>query len=301
MAAGTITTGNHPKALWPGMHAFFGLSYAEHPEEWRQIFNVETSKKNYEEDTLSVGFGIAPLKTEGGGVSYDSENQGYTKRYTHNVFGLGYIVTQEELEDNLYEIVSKRRIKRLTFSARQTMENLGANVINRAYNSSYTGGDGKVLGATDHPSNSGSQSNILGTAADFSEAALEDLMIQIGQAKNDRGLLIGLRGLKLLHPVNLQFDVGRVLKSEFTPDSANNAVNVVKMVGLKPVMNHYLTDTDQWGVITDCPNGLTWFERRALEFKTDDDFDTSNAKAKMTFRCSQGWSDWRAFYSSAGA
>ena len=299
--AGTITTGNHPKALWPGMHAFFGLQYAEHPEEWRDIFTVDKSAKNYEEDTLGTGFGLAPLKTEAGAISYDSETQGFTKRYTHNVFGLGYIVTEEENEDNLYEILSRRRIKRLAFSGRQTRELLGANVINRAYNSSYTGGDGIVLGSASHPTSSGNQSNILATAADFSEAALEDLVIQIGQAKNDRGNLIALRGMKLLHPINLQFDVSRVLKSEFTPDSANNAVNVVRLTGLKPVLNHYLTDTDQWGVITDCPNGLTWFERRAVSFKTDDDFDTSNMKAKMTFRCSQGWSDWRSFYSSQGA
>lgn len=301
MAAGTITTGNHPKALWPGMHAFFGLSFNEHPAEYTQIFSIEKSDKNYEEDTLGVGFGIAPLKSEGAGVSYDSDNQGYTKRYTHNVFGLGYIVTQEELEDGKYTIVSKRRIKRLAFSGRQTMEILGANVINRAYNSSYTGGDAVVLGSAAHPSTSGNQSNILATAADFSEAALEDLIIQIGQAKDDRGNLVNLRPMKLLHPVPLQFDVSRVLKSEFTPDSANNAINAVRLVGLKPVMNHYLTDTDQWGVITDAPYGLQWFNRREVAFTRDNDFDTENAKAKMTFRVSQGWSEWRAFYSSPGA
>ena len=299
--AGVITTGSHPKALWEGMHAFFGLSYKEHPEEYSDIFTMDKSSKNYEEDTLGTGFGLAPIKSEGQGISYDSEMQSWTKRYTHTVYGLGYIVTLEEQEDNLYEILSKRRIKRLAFSMRQTAEIVGANIINRAYTSGYTGGDGIVLGSVSHPSTIGNQSNILSTAADFSEAALEDLMIQIGQAKNDRGHQIGLRGLKLLHGVPLQFDVARVLKSEYTPDTNNNAVNAVRLVGLKPVMNHYLTDTDQWGVITDCPNGLTWFERRALSFTRDNDHDTDNAKAKATRRWSCGWTDWRSYFSSSGA
>jgi hypothetical protein len=143
MPAGTITTGNHPKALWPGMHAFFGTTYGEYQEEWRDLVEVQKSSKNYEEDTLVTGFGQMPIKPEGSGVSYDSETQGFTKRYTHTVWGLGYIVTQEEMEDNLYEVVSKKRIKRLAFSARQTKENIVANVYNRAFNSSYTGGDGE--------------------------------------------------------------------------------------------------------------------------------------------------------------
>lgn len=283
------------------MHQFFGISYNEYPEEYKEIFDMEKSSKNYEEDTLATGFALAPTKAEGQGVAYDSETQGYTKRYTHVVYGLGYIVTQEEIEDNQYEVLSKRRIKRLAFSIRQSLENVGANVINRAYTSGYTGGDGSILGVTSHSTLTGSQSNILATAADFSEAALEDLIIQIGQAKNDRGLTISLRPRKLLHPVNLKFDVARVLKSEFTPDTANNAVNAVRLEGLKPVCNHYLTDTDQWGVITDCPNGLTWFNRRPLAFSRDSDFDTENAKAKATVRFSCGWTDFRSFYSSPGA
>lgn len=299
--AGTITTGNHPKSLWPGIHAWFGMQYNEHPEEYSAIFDVEKSSKNYEEDVLGTGFGLAPIKTEGGSVSYDSENQGYTKRYTHTAFGLGYIVTREEMDDNLYEIVSKRRSKRLAFSMRQTKEIVHALVLDRAANSSYTGGDAKELLATDHPTMSGNQSNELATAADFSEAALEDIIIQIGQAKNERGMRISLRPRKLIHPVNIQFDVSRVLKSELTPDSANNAVNAVRLVGLKPVLNHYVTDTDQWFVQTDCPNGLQTFERVGVEFTKDNDFDTDNAKAKAYMRFSQGWTDWRCVYGSPGA
>jgi hypothetical protein len=298
---GIITTGNHPKALWPGMHAFFGLSYNEHPEQWREVFDIEKSSKNYEEDTLGTGFGLASVKEQGASIAYDSENQGYTKRYTHVVFGLGYIVTEEEMEDNQYEVLSRRRIKRLAFSMRQTKEVVHALILDRATSSSFTGGDGKELLATDHPTLAGNQSNELATAADFSEAALEDIMIQIGLAKNERGLQIALRGSKLIHPVNLQFDVNRVLKSELTPDTANNAINVVRLVGLKPVVNNYLTDTDQWFVKTDCPNGMTHFERRPLKFQTDDDFDTANAKAKATMRWIAGWTDWRSMYGSPGA
>lgn len=294
-----ITTGNHPKALWPGMHDFFGAQYKEHPEEFREIFDIEKSSKNYEEDTKITGFGLAPLKSEGQPVSYDSEAQGYTKRYTHNVWGSGYIVTEEEMEDNLYEIVSKRRIKRLAFSMRQTKETVSANVLNRAFTAGFVGGDGVVLASASHPTLAGDQSNLL-TAADFSEAALEDMVIMIGLAKNERGLMINLKPMKLIHPVQLQFDVARVLKSELTPGTANNAINAVRLVGVKPVVNHYLTDPDAWFVKTDCPNGLTMFERRALDFSKDNDFDTSNAKAKATMRFSVGWTDWLGLYASAG-
>lgn len=297
--AGVITTGNHPAALWPGIHAWFGISYAEHPEEYRDIFDIETSKKSYEEDPRTTGFGFAGIKAEGQAVDYDSESQQWTKRYTHTVYGLGYVVTEEEMEDNQYEIVSKRRAKRLAFSMRQTKEVVSANVLNRAFTSGYTGGDGIILASASHPSSAGNFSNLL-TAADFSEAALEDAVIQIGTAKNDRGLSIALRPMKLIYPVNIQFDVQRVLKSELTPGTANNAINAVRLVGVKPVLNHYLTDTDAWFIKTDCPNGLTMFERRALAMAQDNDHDTGNAKAKSTMRFSVGWTDPLGCYSNAG-
>lgn len=297
--AGVITTGNHPAALWPGLHEFFGISYAEHPEECKDIFEVETSKLGYEEDARTTGFGLAGIKAEGQAVDYDSESQQWKKRYSHTVYGLGYVVTMEEMEDNQYEKVSKRRIKRLAFSMRQTKEVVAANVLNRAFTSGYTGGDGIVLASASHPSSVGNYSNLL-TAADFSEAALEDAVIQIGAAKNDRGLNIALRPMKLIFPVNIQFDVNRVLKSELTPGTANNAVNAVRLVGIKPVLNHYLTDTDAWFIKTDCPTGLTMFERRALTFTKDNDHDTDNAKAKATMRFSVGWTDPLTCFSNAG-
>lgn len=298
--AGVIGTGNHPKALWPGMHAFFGASYNEHPEEYREIFKVEKSSKNYEEDTALTGFGLAPMKGEGAAISYDSETQGFTKRYTHAVFGLGYVVTEEELEDNQYEIVSKRRIKRLAFSMRQTKEIVSANVLNRATTSGYTGGDGVVLLSTAHTSTNGNWSNKLATPADLSEAALEDMCIQIGQATNDRGLNIALRPKKLVISINNMFEAKRILKSELQSGNANNDINALRGM-FDFTVNHYLTDPDAWFLLTDAPNGLTMFERRALSFVQDNDFDTANAKAKATMRFSVGWTDPRGVYGSEGA
>ncbi len=303
--AGVITTGSHPKALWPGMHKFFGREYSEYPQEWSKIFDTETSEKNYEEDTEVTGFGLAPAKAQGGAVSFDSESQGGTRRYTHVVYGLGYIVTREEQEDNLYEIVSKRRIKALAFSMRQTEEIVGANVLNRAFNTSYANGhDGKAMIVSDHPTLDGTQSNVLTTAADFSEASLEDLTIQIMQAKNSRGLKISIMPKTLIVPPSVIFDAERVVKSSLQSGTANNDVNAVKNMGLLPggvEVNHYLTDSDAWFLKTNCPSGLQRFNRRKTEFRQDNDFDTENAKAKATMRFSVGWTDWRAIYGTPGA
>jgi hypothetical protein len=300
MPAGTITTGNHPKALWPGMHAFFGTTYGEYQEEWRNLIEVQKSSKNYEEDTLVTGFGQMPIKPEGSGVTYDSETQGFTKRYTPSVWALGYIVTQEEMEDNLYEVVSKKRIKRLAFSARQTKENIVANVYNRAFNSSYTGGDGVQLISTAHTSTSGNWSNRLSTDSDLSQAALEDMMVQIAQAKNDRGHIINLQAKKLLVSSSDMFNAKRILKSELQSDNANHAVNALKGM-IDFTINHYFTDTDAWFIRTDAQYGLQLFERRALAFTQDNDFDSENAKAKCTMRFSVGWSDPRGLYGTNGA
>ena len=299
-----ILTGNHPKALWPGIHAWFGAAYKEHPTEYTEIFKVESSEKNYEEDVMVTGFGLAPVKGEGASYSYDSESQGFTKRYKHVAYGLGYIVSREELADNLYEKVSKQRSKRLAFSMRQTRETVGANILNRAFNSSYTGGDGLELCSTAHVTLSGNQSNELSVAADLSEASLEDLLIIIANATNDRGLKIALRGMKLIVPTAEQFEACRILNSTLRVGTPNNDVNAIKNMGLLPegyVTNHYLTDTDAWFVKTDAPNGLMWFDREAVEFKQDNDTDTDNAKAKSYMRFSTGWTDWRGMYGSPGS
>lgn len=286
------------------MHKFFGREYSENPQEWSQIFDTETSEKNYEEDTEVTGFGLAPVKAQAGAVSFDSESQGSTKRYTHVTYGLGYIVTREELEDNLYEIVSKRRIKALAFSMRQTEEIVGANVLNRAFNTSYTGGDGKAMIVSDHPTVSGSQSNVLTTAADLSEASIEDLCIQIMNATNSRGLKISVMPKKLIVSPSEAFNAERIMKSSLQAGTANNDINAIKSMGLFTggiVVNHYLTDLDAWFIKTNVPNGMTRFNRRATEFKQDNDFDTENAKAKATMRFSVGWTDWRGVYGTPGA
>jgi hypothetical protein len=299
-----ITSGAHPKALWPGVKEWFGRSYAEHKPEYPELFELDTSEKAYEEDVGVTGFGLAPIKSEGGSVAFQAEAQGYTKRYTHVAYALGFIVTYEEMRDNLYEKVGKRRAQSLAFSMRQTMENVHANVYNRATTSGYTGGDGKTLLATDHPTNDGTQSNKLATAADLSEASLEDLLIQVAGAKNTMGLQISLMPKSLIVPRQLWFTANRILKSTLQNDTANNAVNVLKATNALPggiVMNHYLTDADQWFVRTNAPRGMMRFERDMLELEQDNDFDTKNAKAFKYERYSCGWTDWRGVFGSEGA
>jgi hypothetical protein len=297
-----ITTGNHPKALWPGVNAWWGVEYAKHPKEYTQIFDEKTSDKAYEEDVEATGFGLAPVKSEGSAVSYTSHTQGATTRYTNVAYALGFIVTKEEMDDNQYEKLAKSRTSSLAFSMATTKEIVHANILNRAFSSSYVGGDGKELLATDHPVIGGAQSNELAVAADFSEAALEDVLIMINTAKNSTGLQIALKPIKLIIPAQLDFDAARVLNSTLRSGTADNDINAVK--GRLPggvALNHYLTDEDAWFVKTNAPNGMTHFKRKAIEFTKDNDFDTENAKAKAYERYSAGWSDWRAMYGSAGA
>lgn len=301
---GVINTGNHPKALWPGVHAFVMGEYSEHAKEYSDIFDVQSSKMAYEEDVEITGFGLAQIKGQSQATAYDSHTQGGTQRYTHVAYGLGYIVTREERDDNLYKSKSFNRGKMLAFSFRTTKETVAANVLNRAFNTSYTGLDGKELLATDHATLSGNQSNELATPADLSEASLEDILIQIQEAKNSRGLQIALRGQKLIVAPGEAFNAERIMKSALRSGTDFNDVNAIRSMGLLPggiCVNHYLTDTDAWFVKTDAPNGLTMFERTKFEFKQDNDFDTDNAKAKGYERYSVGWSDWRGLYGSAGA
>lgn len=301
---GVIYTSNHPKALWPGVKAWFGRMYDEHVEEYSKIFDRDSSTRAYEERVELTGFGLAPIKTQGGSISYDSETQGITSRLTNVTYALGYVVTMEELQDNLYEMVSKRRSKALAFSMRQTKETVAANILNRGFNSDYTGGDGKELLATDHPTLDGTQSNELTVAADLSEAALEDLLVQIMQAKNSRGLRIALKGDKLIVPPALFYEANRILKSALQNDTANNAINALKATNALPggiVLNHYLTDTDAWFIKTNCPEGLIYQERMAMEFEQDNDFDTKNAKAAAVERYTFGWCDFRSIFGSPGA
>lgn len=301
---GLISRGNHPKALWPGIQAWFGMSYDSFPAQWKDVFESVDSTQAYEEDVESTGFGLAPLKVEGGAISYDSHTQGPTTRYTAVTYALGYVVTREEIEDNKYEKISKGRAKALAFSMRETKQIVAASVFNRGFTAAYAGGDGKELFSTSHPTVAGNQSNYLSPAADFSEAALETLLIQIANAKNSRGNRISLKGQMLIVPPDLQFEATRVMNSTLRSGTANNDINAVKNMGLLPEGVHvwqYLDDTDAWFIKTNAPDGLKMISRRALEFAKDSDFDTENAKAKATERYTCGWSEWRAAFGSTGA
>lgn len=301
--ATVITTGAHPKALWPGIHAWWGRMYAEHIEEYPDLFDKDTSEKAYEEDVEITGFGLAPVKPEGTAIVYDTETQGAVTRYTHLAYGLGYIVSYEELRDNLYEVVSKRRAKALAFSMRQTKENVGANVYNRAFNASFTFGDGATLISTTHPTVVGNQSNQLTTAADVSEAAIEDLVIQVMQTQNNRGLRISNLPQSLHVPPQTWFEANRVLKSVLQNDTANNAINVLKATNALPngvKVNHYFTSATAWFIRTNIPNSMTYFEREAVSFDQDNDFDTKNAKAACYERYSFGMTDFRGIFGTAG-
>jgi hypothetical protein len=300
----TVTTGQIARLLWPGLNARWGTAYTEHPVEYTDLVDTFTSDKNYEEDQEMTGFGLAPIKTQGASVVYDTAGQGYTTRYTHIAYALGFIITHEALMDNLYEKIGMQRTGSLAFSMRQTKENVVANMYNRATNTNYLGGDGKPLLATDHPSLSGNQSNLLATAADLSEAALEDLAVQIMQATNSRGMKIALMPRSLIVSPALAFEATRILKSAQQNDTANNAINALKSMGLFPEgvkVNHYLTDPDAFYIRTNAPEGLKLFQREAVSFAQDGDFDTSNLKYKAYERYSTGWSDWRALFGSPGA
>jgi len=299
-----ITTGAHPKDLWPGVKAHFGATYDEHPEEYSKCFDLQTSNKSYEERVQYKGLGLAPVKTQGASVSFEDTSQGYTSRITNVTYAIGGIVTREAIEDGQYENLANRIASHIAFSIRQTQENVGANILNRADTAGYVGGDGVVLLSASHPEASGNQSNTLSVAADLSESSLEDLLIQIMNAKDSKGLKISLAGKKLIVPTSLSFEATRILDSDLRVGTANNDINAVRSMGMLPegcIVNHYLTDTDAWFVKTNAQEGLIYQGRRAKEFGKDNDFDTENAKMKGTIRFGVGWADWRGVYGSVGA
>lgn len=299
----TINTGSFGKALWPGVNKWYGKAYDEFDVEWDKVFETRQSRKNFEEDVSISSFGLALQKGEGSSVSYDSEQQGFVDRYTHVVYALGFIITKEMVEDDLYDVVGERKAKGLAFSMRQTKEVNAANILNRAFNSSYTYGDGKSLIASDHPNVAGGTwANQIAVAADISEAALEQACIDIGKYTNDRGLRIAVKPQKLIVPVDLDFEANKILNTQYEVGTNNNTVNLVRSRFPKGCfVNHYLTDTDAWFIITNVPNGMTHFNRRDDAFAMDDDFDTDNAKFKASSRYSFGCSDKRSIYGSAGA
>lgn len=298
-----ITTGTHPKALWPGIKAWWGRQYDEHPVEYLDLFDKQTSDKAYEEEVEITGFGLAPVKPQGQQIYYDVEQQGAVSRFTHVAYALGYIVTYEELRDNLYEVVSKRRASQLAFSMRQTKENVLAGIYNMAFSASALGGDGAPLISDTHATLSGNQSNLLTTAADISEVAVEDLTIQIMQARNNRGMRISALPRTLNVPSALWFEANRIYNSVLQNDTANNAINVLRATNAFPggiKLNHYFLSQTAWFVRTNVPNSLTYYERDAISFDQDNDFDTKNAKAACYERYSGYWADWRGLYGTPG-
>lgn len=299
-----INSSSFAKALWPGINAWYGKAYDEYAVEWKDLFDEYKSRKQFEEDVGVSSFGLAVQKPEGSPITYDTERQGFITRYNHTVFALGFIITREIYEDDQYDVVGQRKAQGLAFSMRQTKEIIGANTYNRAFNSSYVGGDGKAMIASDHPNFAGGTwSNTLSTQADLSEASLEQACIDIAGFTNDRGLLIKVLPKALIIPRQLAFEAQRILKTDGRPGTDLNDTNAIKAMGLIPkvVVNHYLTDSDAWFIRTDVQHGLKYFERRGDEFGMDEDFDTENAKYKATARYSFGWTDPRAIYGSQGA
>ena len=299
-----INSGSFAKALWPGVNAWYGKAYNEYSPEWNKLFDQYKSTKQFEEDVGVSSFGLAVVKPEGAPISFDSERQAFITRYQHVVYALGFVITREIMDDDQYAIVGQRKAQGLAFSMRQTKEIVAANVYNRYSNTAYTGGDGVTLLNSLHPNFSGGTwSNQLATAADLSEAALEQAVIDIAGFTNDRGLLIAVRPKSLIIPRQLQFEAERILKSDGRVGTDNNDPNAIKNMGVIPetVVNHYLTDTDAWFIRTNVPHGMKYFERRADSFDMDNDWDTENAKYKASGRYSFGWTDARGIYGSAGA
>lgn len=297
-----MNTGLWGKLLFPGVNKWYGDEYNDYKTEYTEIFTTEKSDRAYEEDVSVSGFGLAQIKGEGQPVSYDTEMQGFLDRYTHATYSLGFIITKELVEDDLYSKAGKRKAQGLARSMRHTKEIVASNILNRAF-ATYTYGDGKALIVNDHPNVAGGTwSNLLTVAADLSEAALEAAWIQIAKYTDDRGLRIAVKPKKLIVPVDEALNAMKIMGTEYEVGTNNNTINVAKTKYPGGVVtNHYLTDADAWFILTDVPNGMKHFERVADSFSMDDDFETDNAKFKARARYSFGCSDKRAIFGTPGA
>jgi phage major head subunit gpT-like protein len=295
-----LNTTNFSELLDPGLRKIFGDQYKMHPEQYSKIFEVRTSKKSKEEVLSMSGFGAVPEKAEGSSIIYEDAQQGYKGTLTHITYGKGFTVTREMFEDDQYNKINGLP-KALARSVRHTIETNSANVLNRAFNSSYTGADSKELCATDHPQLNGSTyKNEPTTASDLSMTSLEQAIIDIGDLTDDKGLLVAAMPKMLVVPTELAWTAKQLLGSEKDPESANNAINPAN--GMMPfTVNNYLTDPDAWFIVTNVPGGLVFYWRRKPEFTKDNDWDTENAKFKTTFRSIVGWDDPRGIYGSPGA
>ena len=293
------------KELEPGLNALFGLEYARYDDEAREVYETESSERAFEEEVMLSGFGAAPVKSEGTAVSFDDAGEAYTARYTHETIALAFSITEEAIEDNLYDRLASRYTKAVARSMANTKQVKGAATLNNAFDSTFTGGDGKELCATDHPLVSGNTlRNEPSTASDLNETSLENALIDIAAFVDERGLKVSVRGLKLVVPPALQFVSDRLLESTLRPATADNDINASRNMGMLPqgyVVNHYLTDTDAWFIKTDAPRGFIHFERMPMSTKMEGDFDTGNMRFKARERYAFGVSDWRCVYGTPGA
>ena len=298
-----ISRGQLVKELEPGLNALFGLEYNNYANEHAEIFDTENSDRAFEEEVMLSGFANAPVKAEGTGVDFDSANESYTARYTNETIALAFAITEEAIEDNLYDRLASRYTKALARSMANTKQVKAAAVLNNAF-TALGGGDGKALCATDHPITAGTEQNELTTAADLNETSLEQSLIDIAALTDERGLKIAAKGMKLIIPSALQFTAERLMKSTLRTSTADNDINAIGSMGMIPqgyVVNHYLTDTNAFFIKTDVPNGLKHFNRSPMKTSMEGDFTTGNVRYKARERYSFGFSDWRGVFGSPGA
>ena len=293
------------KELEPGLNALFGMEYARYDDEHAEIYETESSDRAFEEEVMLTGFGSAPVKSEGAAVTFDDAQEAFTARYTHETISLAFSITEEAIEDNLYDRLASRYTKALARSMAHTKQVKSAAVLNNAFDSTITGGDGKELCATDHPLTNGNTfRNELSTAAALNETSLENSLIDISAFVDERGLKVSVRGTKLIVPPALQFVADRLLESTLRPGTADNDINASRNMGMLPegyVVNHYLTDSDAFFIKTDTPRGFLHFERLPMSTKMEGDFDTGNMRFKARERYSFGFSDPRCVFGSPGA
>ena len=299
-----ISRGQLAKELEPGLNALFGLEYKNYENQHLEIFDKESSDRAFEEEVMLSGFGSAGVKQEGSAIGYDDAQETFTARYTHETIALAFSITEEAIEDNLYDSLGSRYTKALARSMATTKQVKAANVLNNAFNTAVTGGDAKELCATDHPTLNGTVSNTLTTAADLNETSLEQSLIDIANMTDERGLKIAAKGVKMIIPSALQFTAERLMKSSQRVGTADNDINAVKSMGMIPqgyVVNNYLTDTDAFFIKTDVPNGLKMFVRSPIKTAMEGDFETGNVRYKARERYSFGFSDPRGIFGSPGA
>ena len=292
------------KELEPGLNALFGLEYDRYENEHAEIFDEESSDRAFEEEVMLGGFSTAPVKGEGTAINFDSAQETYTARYTHDTIALAFSITEEAIEDNLYDRLAGRYTKALARSMAQTKQIKAASILNNAFNTANPIGDGAALCSSAHPSLSGNQRNILNVTADLNETSLEQMLIDIAGLTDERGLKIAVRGMKLVIPKELQFIAERVLNSNLRSGTADNDANAMRNMGMLPegyVVNHFLTDTDAFFIKTDAPNGFKHFVRTPMQTAMEGDFDTGNVRYKARERYSFGVSDPRCVFGSPGA